>query len=72
MSGLNNIQSFIIFSLEAYKKREKKEALDAYYDFKKYKVFEFLEDGYDVLHSQSLDFVVDEIVEYIKNEDLSR
>jgi len=61
MNTLDEKQIFIIFVLEAYKKLEEVSALKAFSDFKENKVFSFLEDSYDVLHTQSLDYVVSEV-----------
>ena len=62
-------QVFSIFILEAYKRRLKLTGLKALSLFKKYNVFSFLEEGYDVLHTQSIDYVVYEIQELISTHD---
>ena len=74
MDHLNAKQTFIIFSLESYKNRLHKTGKEALEDFKIYNVFEYLEEGFDVLHTQSMPYVVDEIMVYIKNrnENISR
>lgn len=61
-------QTFFIFVLEAYKNKAGISGIKAYEDFKAKKVFSFLSDGYEVLHTQSTDFVVDEVIRYIKNK----
>jgi hypothetical protein len=66
MSKLNEIETFIVFCLEAYRDKldiSGKEALD---EFKKFDVFTFLENEHVVLHTQSLSYVVDEIQNYIE------
>jgi len=74
MSNLTAIQAFIIFSLESYKNKLHKTGEEALNDFKTYDVFKYLEEGFDVLHTQSINYVVDEIMAYIKNrnENISR
>lgn len=67
MSSLSEIQVFIIFALEAYRRSEKMKAMSAFELFKDHKVFSFLEEGYDVLHTQSLEYVVSEIKALINN-----
>ncbi len=62
-------QLFSIFILEAYKRRLKLTGPKALSLFKKYNVFSFLEEGYDVLHTQSIDYVVSEIQELISTHD---
>lgn len=42
-------------------------AMSAFELFKDHKVFSFLEEGYDVLHTQSLEYVVSEIKALINN-----
>lgn len=61
MEKLTEKQVFIIFALEAYKNSEKVDAMKALSLFKDNNVFSFLEEGYDVLHTQSLAYVVTEI-----------
>jgi hypothetical protein len=69
MSKLTKIQEFILFCLETYKTRYKLQGNEVFNLFCKYNVFNFLEDGYEVLHTQSLDYVVSEIYELIENKD---
>lgn len=67
MTKPDKIQVFIIFVLESYKNKFGKSVLDVLNDFKKHDVFAFLTEGYEVLHTQSLDYVVDEVNNYINN-----
>ena len=64
---MNPTQTFIIFCLEAYKNNKKMKGKDALSEFKKYRVFDFLSDFYDILHTKSMKYIVDEINEFIKN-----
>lgn len=68
MSKLTKIQEFTIFCMEAYKIKHKLSGADLYNLFQKFDVFTFLETGYEVLHTQSMDYIVSEIDELIKNQ----
>lgn len=67
MSKLTKIQEFIIFSMEAYRKQYKLNGQEVFDLFQKFEIFSYLENGYDVLHSQSMDYIVSEIDELIIN-----
>jgi len=67
MIKLSKIEQFQLFCLENYKNHYNisgKIALDI---FEKKGVFNFLEMGFDVLHTQGIIYVVDEIIDFIKN-----
>ena len=68
MNKLNSRQTFIVFCLEAYKNEQKINGKDALYEFKKHKVFDFLENFYDILHTQSMNYIIDEIKQLINNK----
>lgn len=67
MSKLNKKQAFIIFCMEAYKNKYDLSGEVVLNLFQKFEIFSFLENGYDVLHTQSMDYIVSEIYELIKN-----
>ncbi len=67
MNKLSPSQTFIIFCIETYKNKIKTSGYAVLEDFIIYDVFKFLEAGYEVLHTQSLDYTAQEIDEYIKN-----
>jgi hypothetical protein len=65
MNKINKIEEFQLFCLENYKTEKNisgKQALD---EFKRFGVFEFLESGYEVLHTQSLNYINSEIEQFI-------
>ncbi|MDF1548414.1 MAG: DUF3791 domain-containing protein [Bacteroidales bacterium] len=64
----DNKQFFILFSLEAYRNKHEMTGNEVYVVFKDYNVFDFLQSSYDLLHTQSIDYVVAEIDEYIKSK----
>lgn len=63
---LNQKQSFQLFCLESYRSATGVSAKKALHDFKKHKVFSFLEEAYPVLHTQSQHYILSEIKRYIK------
>ncbi len=74
MNKLDNTQNFIIFCLELYRTENAFTKNKVFNTFKKYNVFEYLKSGYEVLHTQSAQYIFSEISDYIKsrNETLSR
>jgi hypothetical protein len=61
------IEQFIIFSLEAYKVAAGLKGMQALRDFENYDVFSYLSKGYEVLHTQSKEYIVADVEEYIAN-----
>ena len=64
---MNSIQIFILFCLEAYKNEKKITGKEVLSEFEKYNVFDFLSNFHDILHTQSMKYIIDEINEFIKN-----
>lgn len=60
------INDFIIFCLESYKFENKMNGKDVYDLFTKYKVFDYLCDGYEVLHTQGKEWIMNDIDEFLK------
>ena len=67
MGNNNKTYKFIIFCLEHYRYFRDIAAMDALSTFRKAGVFEYLTEGYDVLHTQSRDYIVRDIDEFILN-----
>lgn len=65
--NITPIQRFQLFGLESYRIYNKYKGSQALQDFIATGAFDFLNSGYDVLHTQSQGFIVGEINEYIKN-----
>ena len=61
------INEFVIFCLESYKEKESLPGKEVYDLFEKYKVFDYLRDGYDMLHTQGSEWLMNDIDEYLKN-----
>ena len=68
MFELKKIEKFQLFCLEAYKLEKKNSGVTALNEFEKYNVFDFLSSGYEVLHTQSLDYTVKEIITYLESQ----
>ena len=61
------INDFIVFCLESYKSKYNIKGYDAYNLFKEYGLFDYLKDGYDVLHTQGQDYIINDIEIYLEN-----
>lgn len=68
MKTLTKNQQFQLFCLENYKIANNKKGNEALADFKRYDVFGFLKSGYEVLHTQSKNYIISEINTYIANK----
>ena len=66
MIKLNKIQQFQLFCLENYKLTKGISGKIALNDFKQYHVFNYLSMGYDVLHTQSKNYIFEEINDFIR------
>ena len=65
MAKINNIQHFQLFCLEYYKNESQKTGIEALNDFKRTNVFGYLASGYDMLHTQGKEYLMEDIREYI-------
>ncbi len=66
MSELNKIEKFQLFCIEQYKVAKNISGAKALAEFEKYDLFPFLDSGYELLHTQSLDYTIKEITKYIE------
>jgi len=66
MSELNKIEKYQLFCLEMYKIKRNLTGKVALKEFERYDVFSFISAGYEVLHTQSLDYAISQIIEYIE------
>jgi hypothetical protein len=57
---------FFIFCLEKYRDFAGFSGEETVFIFRKYHVFDYLHDGFDVLHTQGENYIVTEIDEFIK------
>lgn len=66
MSELNKIEKYQLFCLEMYKIEKDINGKVALEEFETYDVFSFITSGYEALHTQSLDYTIIQISDYIK------
>lgn len=59
---------FKMFCMENYRVEEELTAEEVLFLFSKYAVFSFLEDTFEVLHTQGKDYIIDSIRVYIKKK----
>lgn len=57
---------FKVFCIENYRAVEKMSAKEALLLFSDYEVFSFLDETFEVLHTQDVDYILDTIATYIK------
>lgn len=62
------INDFIVFCMEAYKVKENLNGKEIFDLFEKYKVFDYLQDGYDMLHTQGESWLMNDIDEFLKTK----
>ncbi|MDR0682715.1 MAG: DUF3791 domain-containing protein [Dysgonamonadaceae bacterium] len=62
---MSDIDKFIIFCLESYKSAMNLNGQQALEDFENYDVFSYLNDGFNVLHTQGRKYLVVDINDYI-------
>ncbi len=63
---------FAIFCLENYKEYHNISAMQAFAVFTFYSVFDYLNNGYEILHTQGKAYIVDEINRFIKKRNHSK
>lgn len=63
---------FVAFCMEAYKNEHKMSGKDVSLLFDRHKVKEYLFKHYDILHTQGMPWILEEIEEKIKDETISR
>ena len=61
------ISDFIIFCIEYYKEKENLSGEYVYDLFNEYGVVDYLEKGYDVLHTQGKDWILEDIDKFLSN-----
>lgn len=60
------INDFIVFCIEIYKWKNGLNGEEVYELFKKYGVLNYLQEGYDVLHTQGDAWLINDINEFLK------
>lgn len=60
------INDFIVFCMEIYKSKKFMTGKEVYELFEKYGVLNYLQEGYEVLHTQGDSWIVDDIDEFLR------
>ena len=60
------INDFVVFCLESYKVEKNLDGETVCEIFEKYGVFDYLKDGYDMLHTQGEEWLMNDIDEFLK------
>lgn len=61
------VNDFVVFCIEYYKDESGLSGSDVYDLFCKYGVIDYLESGYDLLHTQGKDWLMNDINMYLEN-----
>jgi len=72
MKKLSKIEKFQIFCLESYRQQKMLSGLDAFNEFSQFNVFDYLSDGYEVLHTQGRDYLIADIYDFISQRNLTK
>ena len=67
MENDSKIYKFIIFCVENYRYFKQITAMQALSLFRQTGAFQYLTEGYDVLHTQGRDYIVADVDDFIKN-----
>lgn len=60
------INDFIVFCIENYKEKERLISKEIFKLFEDYKVLDYLKEGYDILHTQGKEWLMNDIDEFLK------
>lgn len=61
------INEFIVFCIEIYKEKYNMSGEETYDLFSKYGVLDYLNEGFDVLHTEGEGWLMDDIKTYLEN-----
>ncbi len=64
---MNKKLEFSVFCLESYKQAHQITGKEAFTLFNEYRVFNFIENYYDVLHTNGQQFIVEDIDRYLNS-----
>lgn len=71
MITLTKNEQFLIFCLESYRQKFNLDGHSVLELFEKYSVFDFLEQSYEVLHTQGKSYILDKIELFINSKTTS-
>ena len=60
------VNDFVIFCLEIYRSRKELTGKEVYELFEKYNVFEYLRNGYEMLHTQGDKWLLEDIDNFLE------
>lgn len=60
------INDFVIFCIEVFKEENNMSGKEVYELFEKYGVLKYLENGYDMLHTQGAGWLMNDIDEFLR------
>ena len=60
---------YLLFCIEAYKKKRGLTGAQVYALFDKYKFFDYIIDFYEILHIQGTQYLLEELDEYRRHQD---
>ena len=63
----DNVCTFFTFCVERYARKHKMSSLQSYALFRRYNVDKYLIEGFDVLHTQGEEYILQDIEMYLKN-----
>jgi hypothetical protein len=66
MNKLTKIEQFQLFCLESFKNASEIKASTAFQLFKQTATFDYLANGYEVLHTQGRNYLIADIQDYIQ------
>lgn len=66
------INDFVVFCLEVYKANGNMTGEEAFEIFKQYGVLEYLKNGYEMLHTQGEEWIINDITEFLENRGYSK
>lgn len=66
------INDFVVFCLEVYKTNGNMTGEETFEIFKQYGVLEYLKNGYEMLHTQGEEWIINDITEFLENRGYSK
>ncbi|MDR0790403.1 MAG: DUF3791 domain-containing protein [Bacteroidales bacterium] len=68
---VDNKRKFVVFAIEEYRNRKNLDGQTAINLFEKSGLLQYLEDFYDVLHSNGTEYLIADIEDYLKSRSIS-
>lgn len=68
MITLNKTEQFLVFCLEIYRQNTNLDGISTFKIFENYAVFDYLIQGFEVLHTQGKQYILADIEDYLANK----